>query len=87
MRGMALLWRETHLGPGGAAVRGAVDAVRPSPELLRSLASPVPTQTTLGSEGATATAPMEATGCLSKTGAKVAPAFTVFQTPPVARPT
>jgi hypothetical protein len=33
----------------------------PQPELLRSLASPVPSQITLAFDGATATAPVDAT--------------------------
>src|SRR6185503_1150994 len=53
---------------------------RPQPELLRSLASPVPTQTTLGSDGATATAPIEATASPSKTPWKVPPLSVVFMT-------
>jgi hypothetical protein len=59
----------------------------PHPELFRSLASPVPTQITLGSVGATATAPMEWNGCPSKMGENVPPSSDVFITPPVARPT
>ncbi len=59
----------------------------PHCELFRSFASPVPTHTTLESLGATATAPMEATGWSAKTASKVAPSFVVFITPPVARPT
>ncbi|MCU0253610.1 MAG: hypothetical protein MUE47_03625 [Acidobacteria bacterium] len=48
------------------------------------MASPVPTQTTRRSDGATATAPIESTDCLSKSGAKVAPASVVLKTPLVA---
>ena len=63
----------------------SVDRYTPLPqlELFRSLASPVPTQTTLGSEGATATAPMAATASFSKTAWKVAPLSAVFIRPPV----
>src|SRR4029450_13772918 len=59
----------------------------PQAELLRSFASPVPTHTTFGSDGATATAPMEATGCFSNTASNVAPFVLVFTRPPVASPT
>ena len=58
----------------------------PYPALLRSVASPVPTQTTRGSDGATATAPTEKTPASFIRGEKVAPAFVVFQRPPVAWP-
>ena len=54
---------------------------------MRALASPVPTQTTSGSDGATATSPTEATGWSSKTGAQESPSLTVFQTPPDAAAT
>jgi hypothetical protein len=37
-------------------------------------------------EGATASAPIEATGCESKIGVQVRPAFIVFQTPPPTDP-
>ncbi len=56
----------------------------PSPTLPRMLASPEPTQTTLGSEGATAIEPIEDTGCESKTGFQSRPPLTDFQTPPAA---
>ena len=49
-------------------------------------ASPVPAQTVLGSEGATASAPIAATGCLSKIGAQRLPPSVDFQTPPDAAP-
>src|SRR5947209_8636834 len=55
--------------------------------LLRVQDSPVPTQSVLGAEGSIAMAPMESTGCLSKTGLKVVPPLTDFQTPPLAAPT
>ncbi len=45
-------------------------------------ASPLPTYTVLGSLGATAIAPIDATGCESMMGAHVRPALPVFQTPP-----
>src|SRR5262245_49780391 len=61
----------------------------PSPhdELLRSLASPLPTQTTLASEGATAIAPMAATASFSKIAENEAPALVDFTMPPVPSPT
>ena len=48
----------------------SVDRYTPSPEFdeFRSLASPVPTQTTSEFDGATASAPIESMGCLSKIG-------------------
>ena len=59
----------------------------PQPEELRSLPSPVPTQTISGLDGATATAPMDWQGMSSKIGAKVMPLLAVYQTPLVAKPT
>src|SRR5260370_19559255 len=58
----------------------------PSPmeTLLRTQDSPVPTQTFLGLPGSMATAPMDCTDGLSKTGLKLVPALTDFQTPPLA---
>src|SRR5690242_20986002 len=50
-------------------------------------ASPVPTHTTFGSLGATATAPTDPVRTESNTGVHVTPAFVDFQTPPVAAPT
>jgi hypothetical protein len=40
----------------------------------------------LGSEGATATAPIDGTRTSSKIGFQVLPAFVVFQMPPSGRP-
>jgi hypothetical protein len=40
----------------------------------------------LGFDGETASAPMEATGCLSKMGSHTVPASIVFQTPPSTEP-
>jgi hypothetical protein len=48
------------------------------------LASPEPTYTTLGSDGATAIEPIEAVGWSSKTGFQSWPPFVDFQTPPEA---
>src|SRR6185437_1920882 len=60
----------------------------PRPEYeLRALAlSPVPTQTVFGSLGAIASAPMDSTPALSKTGVQVTPPFVVFHTPPLRSP-
>src|SRR5207245_8006794 len=58
----------------------------PTETLLRSQDSPVPTQTISGFEGAIATAPIDCTSWRSKTGLKVVPPFTDFQTPPLADP-
>src|SRR6516165_1164731 len=55
--------------------------------LLRTHDSPVPTQTVFEFEGSIATAPMDCTSSRSKTGLKVVPPFTDFQTPPLAAPT
>src|SRR5262249_38486192 len=70
------LWSQV-LAPSG-------DLYRPLPQdtLLRGLASPVPTQTTSGFEGATATSPMETVSYWSKTGVQVVPLLTVFHRPP-----
>ena len=67
----------------------SVDRYTPLPqgELWRLLGSPVPTHTTFGLEGATATAPTDAVDSSLKTCSKVIPAFSVFQTPPLATPT
>src|SRR6267378_4679531 len=52
--------------------------------LLRVHASPVPTQITFGFVGSMAIAPIDWTGCRSKTGLKVVPPLTDFHTPPLA---
>src|SRR3989440_12787835 len=59
----------------------------PTETLLRTQLSPVPAHTTLGFVGSIATAPIDCTAALSKTGLKVVPPFTDFQTPPLAEPT
>src|SRR5262249_44324955 len=59
----------------------------PQPDEFRSLPSPVPTQTTSESDGATATAPTESIGCLSKIGWKVTPLSLVLKKPPCPSPT
>src|ERR1051326_3209801 len=53
---------------------------------LRVHASPVPTQTVFRFFGSMAIAPIDCTGCLSKTGLYVVPLFCDFQTPPLAAP-
>ncbi len=60
----------------------------PSPieTLLRIQLSPVPTQTTFGSEGATAMAPMEPASSWSKTGVQWVPPSVDLNTPPPAAP-
>src|SRR5271167_2976424 len=65
------------------------DLYAPSPqeELCRLFGSPVPTQTTAGSDGAIAMSPIVETPSLSNTGSHVVPLFVVFQTPPDATPT
>src|SRR5213593_47434 len=61
----------------------------PSPPdtLLRIHDSPVPTQITFGFLGSIVTAPIDCTGCLSKTGLKVFPPLTDSHPPPFAEPT
>src|ERR671922_2024117 len=61
----------------------------PSPidTLLRVHDSPVPTQTFLEFLGSSATAPIDCTGCSSKTGRYRVPLSSDFQTPPLAAPT
>src|SRR5438105_10699198 len=54
---------------------------------LRSVGSPVPTQSISESLGAIATAPIDCTGCLSKTESKVTPLSPVLNKPPVESPT
>src|SRR5471032_3713757 len=58
----------------------------PSPmeTLLRTQLSPVPAQTFFGLPGSMATAPMDCTAGLSKTGLKLVPPLTDFHTPPLA---
>src|SRR3990172_841005 len=67
----------------------SVDFQTPFPMEMfeRMNVSPVPAQTILGSEGATAREPMAETGSLSNTGFQVSPASSVFQMPPEAAPT
>src|SRR3979490_634065 len=64
------------------------DLYAPSPqdELCRLLGSPVPTQTTDGSDGAIAMSPIVDTPSLSNTGVQVVPLLVVFHTPPEATP-
>src|SRR5512142_3271721 len=50
-------------------------------------ASPVPAHTTLGFDGATASAPMACTSALSNTGTNRCPPSVDFHTPPDAEPT
>jgi hypothetical protein len=59
----------------------------PHEELWRLFASPVPTHTIDGSEGATVTSPIVDVGWSSNTGSHVVPPFVVLNTPPDAVPT
>src|SRR5947207_3317014 len=59
---------------------------RPPEMSLRMLASPVPTQTMFGFDGASAIAPMEATASFSKMGFHDSPPSLVRKTPPAAAP-
>src|SRR5467141_3087163 len=65
------------------------DLYAPSPhdELCRLFASPDPTHTTDGSDGAIAMPPIVDTSSLSNTGSHVVPLLVVFHTPPDATPT
>src|SRR5260370_3985832 len=67
----------------------SVDLKAPSPheELCRLLASPDPTHTMDGSDGARVMSPLVGTLSLSKSGSQVLPAFVVFHTPPESMPT
>src|SRR5687767_10976495 len=60
----------------------------PSPRLmeLRGFPSPVPTHMMLGFDCWIATEPIFSVGCSSKSGVQLAPAFSVFHTPPDAAP-
>src|SRR5437870_12466121 len=55
--------------------------------LLRVHDSPVPTQTFFAFFGSSAIAPIDCTGCSSKTGRNRVPPSSDFQTPPLAAPT
>src|SRR5207245_7171989 len=55
--------------------------------LLRVHDSPEPTQTFFEFFGSSAMAPIDCTGCSSKTGLKRVPPSSDFQTPPLAAPT
>ncbi len=55
--------------------------------LLRMKVSPVPAQTTFGSEGAMAKEPTEETSWPSKMGCQVTPPSVVLKIPPEAAPT
>src|SRR6266496_6545702 len=59
----------------------------PTETELRIQDSPVPTHTVLLLDGSIAMAPIDWTGCLSKTGLKRVPPSSDFQTPPDAAPT
>src|ERR1019366_7047517 len=66
----------------------SVDLYMPLPYPIesRSVHSPVPTYTVSGADGATAIAPIDATGCESNTGVHTRPASTDFHTPPFTAP-
>ena len=66
----------------------SVDLNTPHPTEMfeRMNGSPVPTHTTLGSDGATATDPIDDTFCSSKIGLQRFPPSVVFQSPPDAAP-
>jgi len=66
---------------------GEKNTPRPSTRSLRRFASPVPTHTRFGFEGASAMAPIEAVGWSLKTASQESPPSVVFHTPPAAAPT
>jgi len=70
-----------HVFPASVDLKTPLPGVNDQPDR-----SPVPTYTVLGSEGATATAPTDATCISSNTGFQVLPAFVVFHTPPSGMP-
>src|SRR2546423_1419599 len=59
----------------------------PIETLLRVQLSPVPTQIFFESFGSSVIAPIDCTGCSSKTGLYRVPLSSDFQTPPLAEPT
>src|SRR5580700_7004992 len=59
----------------------------PIETLLRVHDSPVPAHIVFGASGSMASAPMDCTASLSKTGLNVVPPFDDFHTPPLAEPT
>ena len=63
-----------------------LQAPRPTEALLRTLPSPVPTQTMSGLPRKIAIEPMAWAASSSKTGFQVRPPFSDFHTPPVAAP-
>src|SRR5258707_12871775 len=83
------MWRDVSRPIFFQVLPPSSDLYAPSPqeELCRLFGSPVPTQTTEGSEGAMAMSPMVETLSLSNIGSQVVPLFVVFHTPPEAVPT
>ncbi len=71
-----------HVSPASVDLKTPV----PAYELRAISTSPVPTQTMLGSEGATAISPMVKVDSFSKMGVQVVPLFTDFQTLPAPAP-
>ena len=85
---MRPIWRESSSPMRAHVAPASVDLYMPLPcwMLERMSASPLPTYTTFGSLGATATAPIDATGCESMIGVHVRPALPLFHTPPPTAP-
>ena len=69
----------------------SIDRYAPFPSAIYGMAayvrSPVPTQTTFGSDEATVTHAIASVASRSKMGVQLSPAFVVFHTPPVPAPT
>ena len=78
---------EAHVGPVVAAVGRFVDAVADRDAVARPRLAGARPRRSSGSSGSMVIAPIDWTGCLSKTGLKVVPPLTDFQTPPLAEPT
>src|ERR1019366_2396300 len=83
-----LIWRESRRPIFFQVAPPSSDLYTPSPEerSVRMSDSPVPAYMTLGFEGATTRAPIEAIGRPSKIGDHVTPASVVFQIPPPTEP-
>src|SRR5262249_37597631 len=82
------IWRVPSRPRWDQVLPASIDLYMPLPYEIcdRMSASPVPTYTMFGLEGATAMAPIEAIGCESKIGAQVRPELVDFHTPPPTDP-
>ena len=87
MASLGICWRvaQAEVRPGLAGVGRLVDAVADR-EIGPRQAFAAADVEDVGSEGATATQPIEPVGWSSKIGFQVRPASVVFQTPPLTMP-